>query len=962
MSPERVRFFLRTLLWGTAYFLLAWFGLRWSPFSGAASPVFPAAGVALAAIVLGGRRLWLAVFLGRFAAGLAEGLALPLWAELALAASNAATAVVGGYMLQRLRFGLKLANLRDVLGLVLVSVGHAAVGATLGAGVLGLALGTGGAPGWVPWVNWWASNAAGALVIAPLILSWATFRRRDADWRWWLNLGASCVAAAAVAWLVFGPTQSPVLRTFLVFPFMIMGALLCGVRGAAVVVLVVGVMTLWGTTIGYGPLVGDVAEAVAVGYRYVLVQQFLAVAAVTTLLLAVVADERRGKEALRASREELARTRERLEAALLAGDVGTCVVDLVEGKVHADRNLAVMLQLTSEEANGGTITQYLDRVMPEDRARVEEALRALQEAQRDDFQVEYRVRAAGSGVRWVLARGLVERDAAGRALRMPGVTLDVTARRLAEEEMRQREERFRQLAEAMPQIVWSADAKGQVDYINRQWFDYIGGVDSSALARAWVDVVHDDDRTEFLRRWSEAGRQGILFQSEHRYRRHDGKYRWHLTRGIPVRDANGQVIQWFGTCTDVDDMKRLTQEREALLESERAARLGAERASRLKDEFLSTVSHELRTPLNAILGWSELLNRSHDGVQASSDDLADGLAAIHRNARVQVQLIEDLLDMGRIVSGKLRLELQPVDLGDVIAAAMASVTLQAEAKGVRLQRGAHGDYGLVRGDRDRLQQVLWNLLTNAIKFTRAGGQVEVAVGAAGAMVEVAVTDTGEGIQPDFLPFVFDRFRQADGSTARRHGGLGLGLAIVKNLVELHGGTVTVTSAGEGRGSTFTLALPAIENTGSRSGLLLENGAGPDRELRAGVDLRGITVLFVDDEADTREVVERILRAAGAGVRTAAGAEEALRLLVEERPDVLVSDIGMPGTDGYELIRQVRALPATEGARVPAVALTAYARAEDREKVLNADFQAHLAKPVPPAELVAMVARLARPSA
>ena len=392
------------------------------------------------------------------------------------------------------------------------------------------------------------------------------------------------------------------------------------------------------------------------------------------------------------------------------------------------------------------------------------------------------------------------------------------------------------------------------------------------------------------------------------------------------------------------------EERENLLIAERAARAEAERASRMKDEFLATVSHELRTPLNAILGWSQLVRRE----SMDEADRRHGLETIERNARAQTQLIEDLLDMSRIVSGKLRLDVQPVEPSTFIEAAVETVRPAAEAKGIRLVEVLDPSAGPVSGDPSRLQQVVWNLLSNAIKFTPRGGRVEVVLRRVDSQVELSVDDTGCGIRADFLDHVFERFRQFDGSTTRQFGGLGLGLAIVKHLVELHGGTVRAASPGEGLGSTFTVMLPV---TAVRS---RPDRVRPDFRLELdGVErdtpsLRGVKVLAVDDEPDARELVTRMLADCGADVRSSGSAAEALRELEQFSPDVLISDIGMPVMDGYELLRHVRSL----GGRIPAIALTAFARSEDRTRALRAGYLAHVAKPVEPAELIATVASLA----
>jgi signal transduction histidine kinase/ActR/RegA family two-component response regulator len=407
------------------------------------------------------------------------------------------------------------------------------------------------------------------------------------------------------------------------------------------------------------------------------------------------------------------------------------------------------------------------------------------------------------------------------------------------------------------------------------------------------------------------------------------------------------------------ELARAHEERAQLLAREQAARQDAEANNRLKDEFLATISHELRTPLTAILGWIQFLRRGRlDEAMATH-----AIEVIDRNGQAQLHLIEDLLDVSRIITGKLRLNVRAVDLTSVIGAALDAARPAAAAKEITLYTTLDSAAAHISGDGDRLQQVVWNLVNNAVKFTPAGGRVEVSTRRADARVEISVADTGEGIAPAFLPYVFDRFRQADGQMTRAHGGLGLGLAIVRQLVELHGGTVAVTSEGAGRGATFTVSLPLLlpqpapitAHAPAQTTAALAS-VGPD--FAGAQELAGVRVLVVDDEADARELFAVTLSDCGAQVLSAASAAEALALLERERPDALLADIGMPEEDGYALITKVRALPTERGGRTPAAALTAYARAEDRLRALSAGFQVHLSKPVQPAELIAVVANLA----
>ena len=680
------------------------------------------------------------------------------------------------------------------------------------------------------------------------------------------------------------------------------------------------------------------------------------------------------------------------------------------------------------------------------------------------------------------------------------------------------EQRYRFLAEQVPQIVWTAEPDGYIDYFNRRWYEYTGAVPEETEGWGWQVVLHPDELQTCLEHWTHSVESGEPYQIEYRLRRDsDGDYRWHLGRAVPLHDEDGTVIKWFGTCTDIDDQKRseeslrflaevsaalassldyettlklmarlsvpriadycvvdivdeqkqmerlaiahvdpkrvellheltsryppdaacpgplkeVLQSGQPVLVSEihesllmslvrdeehlriarelkprsymvvplvaRGRTLGAitfvsaesghrydeddlalavdlsrraaqavdnaqlyresQEASRLKDDFLATVSHELRTPLNAILGWARMLRTNRFDAQTASQ----ALETIERNARSQAQLVEDLLDVSRIITGKLRLDIRPVEPVAIINSAIDAVRPAADAKNVRLETVLDPWVGIVSGDPDRLQQVLWNLLSNAIKFTPKDGSVQVRLERVNSHIEIIVSDTGQGIQAEFLPFVFDRFRQADSTLTRTHGGLGLGLSIVRHLVEMHGGTVRAESAGENLGATFKVKLPLRvihqEPEATRPERVEPSVAG--MAFTCPPELWGMRVLVVDDEEDARRLLVVVLEQCKASVRTCASVSEALAEVDEWEPDVIVSDIEMPGEDGYTLIRKLRTMEADRGGRrIPAVALTAHARAEDRMRALSSGYQMHVPKPVEPAELAVVIASLA----
>ena len=392
------------------------------------------------------------------------------------------------------------------------------------------------------------------------------------------------------------------------------------------------------------------------------------------------------------------------------------------------------------------------------------------------------------------------------------------------------------------------------------------------------------------------------------------------------------------------------------LGAERTKRVEAERIGRIKDEFLANLSHEIRTPLTAILGWSDLLK---PGV-SSPAEMAEGLEVIRRNARAQTRLIEDLLDMSRIVSGKLRLDVQRVELASAIAAAVEVVHLAAQAKGVRIEIVVDPLAGPVSGDPNRVQQMIWNLLSNAVKFTPRGGKVQVTVERVNSHIELSVSDTGQGIDPEFLPHVFDRFSQAEGPLNKQHKGLGLGLAIVKHLAEMHGGSVRAKSGGVGKGSTFIVSLPISIVRSLTAGEQRDHPAASiESDLPPPPDLAGVHVMVVDDDQDALEMVKRVLEKSNAKVTICESGAACLKDLAALRPNVLITDIGMPQMDGYSLIKAVRALPPDSGGTTPALALTAHARSDDRSRAMLCGFDIHVARPVEPSELIAVVARLAR---
>jgi PAS domain S-box-containing protein len=555
------------------------------------------------------------------------------------------------------------------------------------------------------------------------------------------------------------------------------------------------------------------------------------------------------------------------------------------------------------------------------------------------------------------------KNAAGIVVGASKVARDITERRRIERALAHQREWFRVTLASIGDGVITADRDARVSFMNAVAEELTGWSAAEAEGRPLADVfrIEAEDGGPVLDPFGEVmrTREVVALANHTCLVARDGSRRSIADSAAPIIGADQQVIGVVLVFHDVSERRRLEQERQAaaaerehLLESERVARGEAERASRLKDDFVATLSHELRTPLTAILGWAQILKRK----ASDADTVARRIAVIERNTRLQTQLISDLLDMSRIVSGKLRLEIQPSDLATVVDGVADTVRPAAEAKGIHIERMIQRGAKPVPVDAARLQQVIWNLLSNAIKFTPDGGQVAVRFTQDATHAEIAVDDSGIGIRDEFLPHLFGRFRQADASTSRRFGGLGLGLAIVKELVELHGGSVSASSAGEGLGARFVVRLPVRPRVPSVATLA---EAVPDVPPASLTVLAGLRVLLVEDDGDTRELLGQLLRDAGLAVRAVSSAGEALESLASDPPDVIVSDISMPGEDGYTFMQRVRALEGQLGAVVPAIALTAFARDEDRSRAIRAGFQAHLAKPVDSAALLAVIGAVAR---
>ena len=558
------------------------------------------------------------------------------------------------------------------------------------------------------------------------------------------------------------------------------------------------------------------------------------------------------------------------------------------------------------------------------------------------------------------------------------IARDITERKQARRALDEASERLKLALDAARLGDWSWDAETDMVTLSETAALFFGIPPGPHMTwNQMNELLHPDDREHARLAVENALANHHDYDIEYRVLRTDTEV-WVSSKGRGIYAEDGTTVGMLGFLQDISLRKKnedtLRQQADALLtlnqtaqtaraEAEQTAAQNerlykqAEESSRLKEEFLATISHELRTPLSAILGWTRMLRMG----QLSPEDSAKALDTIERNARAQAQLVDDLLDVSRIITGKLRMDVRPADPNSFIDAAVEAVKPAAEAKGVRVLKVIDTGAVSIPGDPVRLQQVIWNLLSNAIKFTPRGGRVQIYSQRVNSHLEIVVSDSGQGISPEFLPHVFDRFRQADQKTSRQHGGMGLGLAIVRHLVEMHGGSVRASSEGEGKGATFTVMLPIapvyqVDSSGSR----VHPAA---RELLPANDitdrLDDLTILVVDDEADTRELLKQGLEYCGAKVRVAGSVAEAMDELKTALPDIVISDIGMPGSDGYDLIRQVRRLPAARGGKIAAIALTAYTRIEDRLQALRAGYDMHVPKPVELAELVAVAASVTR---
>jgi PAS domain S-box-containing protein len=827
-----------------AYIVAGMFGLSLASVNKSASAVWPPTGIALAALLLLGYRVWPGIFLGAFVVNFAT--AGTVATSLGIAMGNTLEGVLGCYLVRRFAGGVRVFDQPSTIFGFTALAGIVATAASALVGVTTLLLGGLARLSEAPAVfaTWWMGDGAGALLVTPLVLLWSVEREPGGRKGRHVELVFLFLTLIVAGLFVFSG-WSPMHENrypihYLCLPPLLWAAFRFGQRTCATVLVLLAAIAIHGTLEGHGPFAGQ-----PVGVSLILLQGFMAVLSVTVLAIAAA----------------------------------------VVGWHRVERSVR-------------QLNEDLERRVSE---RTEQLWRSNEELRQ---QIVKRARA-----RRKLERSEARLQEAQRAARMGSWEWDIDANTL-----------------------WWSEELYAIYGLHPATFQ--------ASYEAYLERIHPEDRVYARDIVAAALRDKRPFAFEHRVLRPDGAERIVLGQGDVVSDRRGRPIRMVGTAQDITEHKIAENER-ATFRQEQAAREQAEEANRLKDEFLATLSHELRTPLNAIVGWANLLQEG----ALDKATTARAVETINRNVKIQSHLISDILDISRMTSGQLDLRIQPVPLVSAVLAAIDTMRPMAQTRNVTLTPTLGRLTGTVSGDPDRLQQIVWNLLSNAIKFAPEGGRVAVRLDQEGAFARLQVEDDGPGIDPEFLPYVFERFRQRDSTGTRRYGGLGLGLAIVRHLVELHGGSVSATNRSDRSGALFEVRLPVASALPQKGMPPSIDGDAPTEKNGGSRPLLGKHILLVEDDVDSRELIAMFLESCGAEISAVGSAAEALEAFTSRRPDLVVSDIAMPGKSGYELIRELRARPPESGGNVPAVALTAYAAQEDVSKAKRAGFDAHMAKPV-----------------
>jgi PAS domain S-box-containing protein len=1030
-----------------AYVAGAQVGFRLAFLAEQITTVWAPTGIALAALLLGGLRLWPAIWVGAFVAN--AGTSAPLWTAFVLATGNTAEAVAAVWALRAIpKFDITLRRVRDVLAFgAIAMLACTTISATVGVATLCAA----GVQAWqrfgVLWFEWWFGDALGTIIVAPAILTVArhTWTPRELV-RGAAFVGGSLLVTELIFGQRFGLSAHPL--EYGIFPVAIAAAVTGGPPLTSLTVLSATILAIRHTVDGSGPFAGE-----SIRQGLMLLQVFLGVLSGTALLLAASVAERRETERLARQAAQVLRHRdEMLLLAQRAGGVATFEYDYRNQVAHCSPELFRIFGLPHRDGTMTTV-EWQQFVHPDDRERMARHV-AASVVGAEPAAADYRIITPDGSTRWLTYTGQMQHTPDGD--RLFGTVVDITERKRLEADLRHhvaeveriletigegfvaldREFRYvyvnqaaeqmlgRRRADLLGRVPWQAsggdtiaESREQLESASRlglprrfemhvaganRWYENrvypsadglsiffadvtapveaaaallesqdvlslamrggsmgawsrnmktnevwwsreleeIVGLQPGTFSRteaAFLELVHDEDRAAVRTAIDEAVERASDYVVEFRFKHTSGEWRWMEGRGRAVYGDDGAARTLYGIGIDVTARKHAEM---AL----REAKVAAESANELKDHFLATLSHELRTPLNVILGYARLL-QTHS---VAAEDQQRAFDVIARNAVAQNQLVDDLLDMSRITTGKFRLDPRPIPVVTVLHDALEGVKPAADAKNITLDVDIDPLAGTVAADPTRLQQVFWNLLANAAKFTPKGGRISVSLARDGAHVQVVIRDNGPGISPEFLPFVFEPFRQAGAGFDRAHGGLGLGLAISRQLVELHGGTIQAASAGLGLGAAFTIRLPRVDEQ-TIDDIRLRGAPDEARSGAAQASLTGVNILLVDDEPDTLTLFRKALEDAGAQVRAVASGVDALREVESWRPDLLVTDLGLPGMDGYELFR---ALSATRtGRTLPAVAVSAYARPDDRTRALAAGFIAHVAKPIDPLSLV-----------
>ena len=960
-----------------AYVVAARLGFQVAFVAEQVTTVWAPTGIAEAALLLWGRTLWPAIWLGAFLAN--AGTEAPLWTAAGVATGNTLEAVVAVSLLRRLpSFDVSFRRVRDVVAFIVVGVLFStAISATVGVTTLC----AGAVQPWDRfgelWSDWWLGDALGALVVAPVILTLARtpngWTRREA-----IETALFVLATLVTTQIVFGEVFAPAVGRHplevVIFPFIIIAAVRLHPAATALVVLGASCVAIWNTVRGAGPFTGaEVHESL------IVLQTFTGVLAGTGLLLAAAISERKTSERRRAAAYAIG---EALGSAESLTDAAPAILESIcenldwpiaalwlvdhdaqrlrcvevrTGRSVSTADFAQMSRATLFPSGVGLPGRVWATGKP---AWIEDVVR--------DSNFPRAPAARQAGVHGAFAFPICLADevlGVVECFHRSVLTVDVDllktmstvgnqlgqfiGRKRVETAVLAGQRQTRAILETALDAIIGMDHQGLITDFNAAAERTFGYAARDAIGRELADLVIPpglrEQHRQGLRRYLSSGEGPFIDRRVETTGQHADGHEFPVE--VAITRVSHDPPRFTGFVRDLTARAEAERDRELLLVRELKARREAEAANRAKDEFLATLSHELRTPLNAIVGWTRMLL---DGT-LDEQSARKALHVIDRNAHLQTQLVADILDVSRIITGGLRLNVRPVDLGSVIGAALDAVRPAADAKKVRLHSGLAASVRIYEGDAERLQQVVWNLLANAVKFTPAGGCVDIDLldGPDNGVI-IRVRDDGAGIEAAFLPHVFERFRQADGSVSRQHGGLGLGLAIVRHLVELHGGTVRADSGGPGKGSTFIVELPrADHDRGFDVPAERRPAAGERFRSHHAVSLDGCRALVVDDEEDARQLIATILRTVGAEVRTASSVDEALRELEAAPTDVLLADLGMRGADGYALIREVRRRGAQTGHHLPAAAITAYTGTRDRARALEAGFDRHVSKPITP---------------